>query len=244
MNRNTKIHWFSIKQIRSLACLATAFSTLLPVAALTAPAGLGDWSKARLYTHSFRDDNYTTAQFNFIRENVYLHTIEKRHAQSIYGPASTEVAATIESNYSPGRVLLYWSAHTAYVDLYETVGGIVDNNPSWINSDERWTYPNTTSRNWWVNTANSIVNSSQLSGVFVDGVPGSELLGDLSHVENNMDGLSGLVIYNGYRVRGNSGTVLFAGEDTLEHADGVFVEAFFRGPQITQPNKLISWKNY
>ena len=200
-----------------------------------APAGPGDWSKVRLFGHAFRNDDYTPGQYDFIRDNFYIFTIEKRHAKSIYGATSTEKAAAetatkLLKNNPDMRVLLYWSTNTAYSQYYTTVRDTIAEHPDWVEEVRdgtlRWTYPNNAARNWWADMADQLVKESDLNGVFGDGVPGANARGQLGSAENCLERLSSFVIYNGYRVQSSSKCA--AGASTLVHADGVFCEAFFR----------------
>ena len=76
-----------------LVFMITVLAILIPKTLHAAPAGPGDWSKVRLFGHAFRNDDYTPDQYDFIRDNFYIFTIEKRHAKNIYGATSTEKAA-------------------------------------------------------------------------------------------------------------------------------------------------------
>ena len=76
-----------------LVFVIAVLAILIPKTLHAAPAGPGDWSKVRLFGHAFRNDDYTPDQYDFIRDNFYIFTIEKRHAKNIYGATSTETAA-------------------------------------------------------------------------------------------------------------------------------------------------------
>ena len=199
------------------------------------PAVPGDWSKVRLFGHAFRNNDFSPEQYDFIRDNFYVFTIEKRHAKNIYGATSTEKAAAetakqLLKNNPDMRVLLYWSTNTAYTQFYTTVRDTVAQHPDWVKEVQagtvRWTYPNDTARNWWANTADQLIEDSDLNGVFGDGAPGANARGQLESVESCLKRLSSFVIYNGYRVQ--SANKCTAGAKTLAHADGVYCEAFFR----------------
>jgi len=91
-------------------------------------------------------------------------------------------------------------------------------------------------RNYWVNKANAQVNNTEMAGVFVDAIPKAEVAGQLDEVHDLMDRLSGTVIYNGYRY---SAAGFYGGAETLDHADGVFVEAFLNAT-ITTSDAAVS----
>jgi len=220
---------------RLLLWTAAVLAILIPQTLHAAPAGPGDWSKVRLFGHAFRNDDYTPDQYDFIRDNFYLFTIEKRHAKNIYGATSTEKAAAetakkLLKNNPDMRVLLYWSTNTAYTQFYTTIRDTVAEHPDWVEEVRegtvRWTYPNDAARNWWADMADQLVKDSALNGVFGDGVPGANARGQLESVESCLKRLSSFVIYNGYRVQ--TSTRCAAGPSTLVYADGVFCEAFFR----------------
>jgi hypothetical protein len=212
----------------------------LMIQANAQPAEPGDWSKVRLYGHAYKNEDFTDEQYEFIKDNFGIFTIEKRHATDVYGgnPSTEDAAAgtaqkIIEANPNC-RVLCYWSTNTAYSKYYVTIADAIASNPDWVEETStdvyRWTY-SSDCKDWWVNTADSIVSSSSLTGIFGDGVPGAEARGYLSDVEDNLGDLSSFVIYNGYRVA--SATKIYAGASTLANADGVFCEAFFRSPVDT-----------
>jgi hypothetical protein len=218
-------------QVLEIATLAALF--LAPLHA--APAGPGDWSKVRLFGHAFRNDDYTPAQYNFIRDNFHIFTVEKRHAKNVYGATSTEKSAAATAtkllkNNPKMRVLLYWSTNTAYDRYYTTVRDVVAKHPNWVEEVRkgtvRWIYPNDEARNWWADTADQLVKDSDLNGIFADGVPGANARGQLKSVESCLERLNSFVIYNGYRVQ--SATKCSSGASTLAHANGVYCEAFFR----------------
>ena len=218
-----------------LVFVIAVLAILIPKTLHAAPAGPGDWSKVRLFGHAFRNDDYTPDQYDFIRDNFYMFTIEKRHAKNIYGATSTEKAAAetakkLLKNNPDMRVLLYWSTNTAYSQFYTTIRDTLAEHPDWVEEVRkgtvRWTYPNNAARNWWADTADQLVKDSALNGVFGDGAPGANARGQLDSVESCLKRLSSFVIYNGYRVQTSSRYV--AGASTLAHADGVFCEAFFR----------------
>ena len=71
--------------------LIAVMAILIPQTLHAAPAGPGDWSKVRLFGHAFRNDDYTPGQYDFIRDNYYIFTVEKRHAKNIYGATSTDL---------------------------------------------------------------------------------------------------------------------------------------------------------
>lgn len=139
-------------QILVVATLAILFPAPLDAA----PADPGDWSKVRLFSHAFRNDDYTPRQYNFIRDNFHIFTVEKRHAKNIYGATSTEKSAAATTtkllkNNPKMRVLLYWSTNTAYSRYYTTVRDVVAKHPDWVEEvrkgTDRWIYPNEEARN-------------------------------------------------------------------------------------------------
>lgn len=217
--------------VRTAAFLAF----LIPATLHAQPAGPGDWSKVRLFGHAFRNDDYTPEQYDFIRDHFAIFTVEKRHAKNIYGPTSTEKAAAetatkLLKNNPKIRVLFYWSTNTAYSQFYTTVRDAVAEHPDWVEEVRagtvRWTYPSNAACNWWADTADQLVKDSALNGIFGDGAPGANARGQMESVERCLKRLSSFVIYNGYRVQ--SSNKCAAGASTLDHADGVFCEAFFR----------------
>lgn len=195
--------------------------------------GTGDWSSVRLYGHAYNQDGFSQAEYSWIANHNFLFTIEKRHARNIYGNPTSEFASNlaaqqINTNNSVCKPLFYWNSSKIFDDIYATVQDAVTSNPSWVRPDDRWDYTNSNFRNWWVSIAEDQVNNAWHEGVFVDAVPnvvGIQGATALSELENMMDQLPGLVIYNGFYTPVNGGSLL-AGLSTLNHADGVFVEKF------------------
>ena len=206
---------------------------------LAQPAMEGDWSRVRMYGHNFRNGDFTAAQYNFIRDNYGIFTVEKRHAKDIYGNTSTEVSAAatakkIVVSNPDCKVLMYWSTNTAYTDFYTTIADAVSAHPNWIDGDSRYVYPDDC-KAWWVATADSLVKKSpDIYGIFGDGAPGAESRGQIANVTDNLGALSArscFNIYNGYRVASMS--KIYSGAGTLANSNGVYCEAFFRMPVDT-----------
>ena len=233
--KQSSLHRPGLSRSFSRVPVSALFITLISTILHAAPVGPGDWSKVRLFGHAFRNDDYTHAQYDFIRDNFHIFTVEKRHAKDVYGATSTEKSAAATAtkllkNNPKMRVLLYWSTNTAYDRYYTTVRDIVAKYPNWVEEVRkgtvRWIYPNDEARHWWADTADQLVKDSDLNGIFADGVPGANARGQLKSVESCLERLNSFVIYNGYRVQ--SATKCSSGASTLAHANGVYCEAFFR----------------
>ena len=202
------------------------------------PAMEGDWSRVRMYGHAFRNGDFTTAQYNFIRDNFGMFTVEKRHAKDVYGGnPSTEVAVAgtakkIVAANPDCKVLMYWSTNTAYTSFYTTIADAISKNPGWVDpANDRYLYQDDC-KDFWVNTADSLVRETpELYGIFGDGAPGAETRGQIENVNDNLGALTArscFNIYNGYRVASASRT--YAGASTIANSNGVYCEAFFRTP--------------
>jgi hypothetical protein len=197
--------------------------------------GPGDWSSVRLYGHAYNTSGFSTDEYDWIANHNYFFTIEKRHANLIYGNPSSEyasgVAATqIKTNNSTCRPLFYWNSSVIYNTIYQTIEDVLAIHPTWARSDEKWDYTATGFPEWWVSVAQNQVNNSAEEGVFVDAVPNVEAVQGataLAKLHTMLDQLPGFVIYNGFYTTGAGG--LLAGLSTLEHADGVYVESFMQG---------------
>jgi len=195
------------------------------------PVGVGDWTSVRLYGHAYKNSDYTTQQYNFIKNNYHIHTIEKRHAYQVYGSPSTQLSSrntadTLHKNNPSCKPLFYWNAELAFTSIYESLEGLpsnyfVDNGYT----QKSYNFSDPKVRTLWRTVPRQAYNWSNIKGVFVDAMPKAAAQGNLDILHSMMDTLPGLVIYNGYRVspRGD----MQAGAETLEHADGVFVEFFF-----------------
>lgn len=192
------------------------------------PIAPGNWDRIRLYGHGNENHGFSEEQYEHIKNNYWLMTIEKTHGQSIYGKGHTEIGSSaaaerIAADKPDGQVLFYWNAIYTWSELYETVPVALAENPTWarINSSGRelWAWPDTASEDWWVNNAVNIVNSSAHTGVFVDG--GRRAPDQVSRLRDTLDGL---VIYNGF---GSVSDGSLVGPEVLDNADGFFCEQFF-----------------
>lgn len=199
--------------------------------------GTGDWSSVRLYGHAYNVDGFSETEYNWIADHNIIFTTEKRHANVIYGNPSTElasgvVATQIVANNTQVKPLFYWNSSKVFSAIYETIQTAVTQNPTWTFESqgyEKWNYDESTFRDWWVDIVKDQVNNTAHRGVFIDAVPNvAGTLGDaaLQYLHGMMDELPGLVIYNGFYTQSNGNQL--AGLETLEHADGVFVETFLR----------------
>lgn len=170
-----------------------------------------------------------------INNNFSIFTIEKRHARNRFGnPTSEEasrvVAGEIRDRNDSTDVLFYWNADISYDTIYQTLFDRRIAEPRDFELDENsvtgvsFPWRNIAFRDFWRDTANNQVASSQLTGVFVDAFFRNELYGTDVRALAAITDLNGLVIYNGYRV---TGTNVLAHRNVLDVTDGVFVEAFF-----------------
>jgi len=195
--------------------------------------------RVRLYGHAFNKNDFSNKEQDFIAHNHSLFTIEKRHAHKVYGRASSEkatlkTAQALKKN-SNTRVLFYWNADLIYNSLYSSLETIEKNHPTWVKKSKfnvsaaknGFDFSQKAAQKFWVKTASDIINDPFIDGAFIDAVPKAASNGQLAIIQELMDQLPGIVIYNGFRM--NQQGKFLGGLDTLEHADGVFVEAFMSG---------------
>lgn len=194
----------------------------------------GDWSAVRLYGHAFNIDDFSNSDYKWIKNHYEYFTIEKRHARTVYGymsseKASSATAATIIKNNSNAKPLFYWNTGPIYNKIYETIDDVITDNPEWGTSDHgRWSFEDPKFRTWFVDVVKDMVINKGHAGVFLDAV--MTLRGHTSreaakYCLEMMDEMPGVVIYNGFAPVPSR---IIAGLDYLEHADGTFVEHFFR----------------
>lgn len=196
------------------------------------------WGATKLYGHAFANADFTNEEYSFIAKNFPLFAIEKRHAQRVYGKASTEkatiaTAKKLKKRNPETEVLLYWNCDLIYSGLYETKKNLHVEHPEWVRKSRfpiaaapySYNFAEQGARDFWVDTASEIINTPSIDGVFIDASSKAALNNQLEIVEELMDKLPGLVIYNGFRYNPRT-KGFYGGLPTLEHADGVFVEAF------------------
>ena len=105
----------------------------------------GDWSRVRLYGHAYNLNDFSTYEYDWIKNNNEFFTIEKRHAKNIYGAVSSErasvaTAANIIANNANAKPLFYWNTGPVYSDIYETIQTALIDHPEWVDSESnRWT---------------------------------------------------------------------------------------------------------
>lgn len=237
-----KTEW-NIKRWRKYCLVATVIGMAMGVTPTQAdPMRPGDWDRVRLYGHGFRlDVDFDGPQYYFIKNNFHFFTIEKRHARMELGAATTEISSqrTGAKIKNRGNVpLFYWNAELAHVEHYASMANLAAN--GWLENRSyvpwlsyKWEEPGL--QDWWVDTAATQVETGKLLGLFIDAVPKADVKGKIDIVHNMLDQLKARlgpdkpIIYNGFYYAPNVGggvPGLRAGMDTLNHTDGVYVEAF------------------
>lgn len=193
----------------------------------------GDWTNIRLYGHAYNVNDFSDTEYDWIKDHYSLFTIEKRHARVVYGDMSSEraseaTAAKIIENNPNAEALFYWNTAVVYDEIYETIDSVLAIHPEWKDeSSGKWTYTDEEFRNWYIDVVKDQVNNKGHSGVFLDGAMSVNYFISseaADYLLEMMDEMPGIVIYNGFAPNG----VITAALDYLEHADGVFVEHFFR----------------
>jgi dienelactone hydrolase len=225
--------------------LIIAFTVRANIGAEAAPTYAGQWDKIRIYTHCWDRYGLTAADENYIASNSAIHVTEKRHNTQSYPSPGSEAAmrAAANSLYAKNpnaKYLMYLNAVVSYEDIFQTAAEHMASTPSDFfyseTSFSSWpgVWANDLSKvscqNWWKGVVMTNINTSAMSGVFMDGLPKVATAGMLNEAHSIMDSLRSvgvLVIYNGYYTTGAGG--ILAGSDTLSHADGVYVESFFGG---------------
>jgi len=199
----------------------------------------GSWGAVRLYGHAFEYKDFSEQQYDFIAKNHSIMAIEKRHARRVYGEATSEkstlfTAKKMKEKNPETDVLFYWNAYLAYEGLYKSLETLRSKQPTWFRKSSfesikaasyAFDFTPKGAREFWVSIPNKAVEHQAIDGVFIDALPKAELNGQLEQVEQMMDELTGLVIYNGFRYYPKTKSFL-AGRETLNYADGAFVEAF------------------
>ncbi|MGB6222929.1 putative glycoside hydrolase [Haloferula sp.] len=224
-----------------------------------APIVPADWSKVRLYGHAYNigsgiGSGWNNSQLDIIEQNFHLFTTEKRHARDYWGTSlCTEQASRVSSKVYHDRnsdieVLFYWNSALPYEDVFESSAAALNAGEDFVEPHGRswpgtlqWKWSNPEFTDWWVGVANGMVDAApeiaQISGVFVDAVVKTDVAGYGAQVKAAMDALNGIVIFNGFRVLD---TTIQAGPEYLDHADGVYVEAFLSFPcDTTAERKLL-----
>lgn len=224
----------------SSASTQSAASSAMPA---SFPNNIQRYGHAYSVPHDFTADQYT-----YIAQNYPIFTVEKRHAYVDYGgnpsseAATIGTAAKIKAINSKTKVLLYWNSILNY-QLYESQATLPTDHPEWIAGIhagtrlEMYDLNNSDLQTWWINSAASIVNRGNLDGVFLDAIPKvpdsmqASLLSMIDALRAKI-GMDKVVIYNGFRVANPKN--IYGGSNYLDHASGVFVEAFLSDPVDTK----------
>ncbi|MBU2950955.1 discoidin domain-containing protein [Tamlana agarivorans] len=200
------------------------------------PGYAGEWKKTRLYGHSYNSGDFSDEEYNWIRDHFEYFTIEKTHLRSIYGNPSHEetskITATklIEANPRCKPLSIY-SIGSGYPLLFESQAEILQTNPEYFlydaNGDvDALNLENSGENDWYVNTVNDLVESSDLHGVFLDGYKGA-YTAHTDNVQYMSDRITGYRLVNGMDFAPN-GLSIRGWPECLNYSDGVFIDAFFR----------------
>jgi len=195
----------------------------------------GEWTRVREYGHAYNINDFTSDEYQWIKDHYSLFTIEKRHAKYVYGDVSSETAsiataAKLKENNSTIKPLFYWNVKVVYDGIYQTIQDALAIHPEWV-GDVGWDWTHPELKQWTIDILNDYGVDSGHAGVFLDQVMAFQ--GDEQDIFDIMDSVSGIVIYNGYTPRGTeSNPVIAATQEYLKHSSGVYVEHFFHGSHI------------
>ena len=214
------------------------FVLLLTVNATTTiqaePGYAGEWKKTRLYGHTYASNGFTQEQYEFIRDHHEIFCFEKAHLNRKYGNPSHEQSSMDEAAYlkklNPRcKPITIYSIRRAYPAWNESTAEALAIHPEWAtkigNGNYNWDLNNSARNDWYVETMNTLVDSSELEGIFIDGLEGVySRYGE--QAKSIMERMHGLSLMNGFNPKGE--TSFKTGPDFLEHCAGVFVDSWFR----------------
>jgi hypothetical protein len=200
------------------------------------PGYAGEWTKTRLYGHSYDSGDFTDEQYDWIRDHFEYFTIEKTHMRSIYGNPSHEqtskICATklIEANPNCKPLTIY-SIGSGYPLLFESEAEILISNPEYFTYDEdgevdELSVTDSGENDWYVETVNSNVDDSDLYGTFLDGYK-ETYTNYTENVQYMSDRITGFRLVNGMDFTPN-GLTIRGWPECLNYSDGVFIDSFFR----------------
>jgi hypothetical protein len=201
------------------------------------PGYAGEWKKTRLYGHSYDSGDFTDEEYDWIRDNFEYFTIEKTHMRSDYGNPSHEqtskICATRLIAANPNcKPLLIYSIGSGYPQFFESEAAALISNPEYFTYEDDGitvdglNVSNSGENDWYIDTLNTITDSSDLYGTFLDGYKSTHT----AHPENVQymsDRITGFKLANGMDFAPN-GLTIRSWPEELEHVDGVFIDSFFR----------------
>ncbi|TWU34604.1 hypothetical protein Q31b_55590 [Novipirellula aureliae] len=224
--------------MRTLRTTVNFIVLLLTVNATTPiqaqPGYAGEWKKTRLYGHTSASSGFTQKQYEFIRDHHEIFCFEKTHLNRRYGnpsheKSSMDEAAHLKSLNPRCKPITIYSIRRAYPAWNESTKEALAVHPEWAtkigNGKYDWDLNNSARNDWYVETMNTLVDSSELEGVFIDGLEGVYSRNG-EQAKSIMERMHGLSLMNGFNPKGE--TSFKTGPDFLEHCAGVFVDSWFR----------------
>ena len=200
------------------------------------PGYAGEWEKTRLYGHTYEPKGFTQEQYAFIRDHFEIFCFEKTHLNGVYGNPSHEESSKIEAAYLKSlnprcKPITIYSIGRAYPLWNESTAEALDEHPEWATTADgvkyEWDLKNSARNDWYVETMNNLLDSSELEGIFIDGLEGvySTYGAEAKSIMGRMDGLS---LMNGFNPDPLHPGTFRTGPQFLEHCAGVFVDSWFR----------------
>ena len=200
------------------------------------PCYAGEWTKTRLYGHSYSQDGFTDEQYEWIKDNFEFFTIEKPHLRAAFPAPSHEktshLTATRLLKQNPKcKPLMIYSISGAYCRWFESEAAIEKTNPEYFIYDDEGAathlnLPLKAENDWYVETTNRNCDESDLHGIFIDGwrTAVRKHKPNVSYIVSKMTGLR---LINGFILNKNRDG-MYDGLDMMDNVDGVFIDSWFR----------------
>ncbi|MGJ8644815.1 MAG: putative glycoside hydrolase [Luteolibacter sp.] len=199
------------------------------------PCYAGEWTKTRLYGHSYSGGDFTDKQYEWIKDNFEYFTIEKPHMRSVHPDPSHEktshLTATRLIKQNPKcKPLMIYSISAAYAKWFESEAAALKKHPDYfIYKDGKATHLNLPLRaenDWYVETTNRNCDESDLHGIFLDGwrTAVRKHKPNVSYIVSKMTGFR---LINGF-ILNQDRDGMYDGLELLDKVDGVFIDSWFR----------------
>lgn len=197
------------------------------------PGYADEWKKTRLYGHAFASQGFNAEQYKWIRDHFEYMCLEKTHGKGNYkGPshekASRDVAAKLVKQNPRSKPIMIYSISHAYPQFFESEALAVKTHPEYFAKDgKHLNLVNPDENTWYANVIDSNCDNSDLVGIFVDGVNWAVQKGFKNEVVSILDQVKSFTLLNGFHPT-KKRDKLIDGLELLEHADGIFVDSWFR----------------
>ncbi|MEQ9287625.1 MAG: Ig-like domain-containing protein [Cyclobacteriaceae bacterium] len=214
-------------------CFFTWILVYITCQARAQPGYGGEWKKTRLYGHAFVNDGFNEEQYAWVRNHFEYFCFEKKHAYNKYDSPSHEIssrddAAKLVAQNPRSKPIMIYSISHAYPQFFESEALAKKEHPEYFHSDgKHLNLANPDENKWYADVIDSNCENSELVGIFVDGVNWAVQNGYAEQVKSITSRINSFTLLNAFHPTKDR-TKLIDGLELLVHADGIFVDSWFR----------------